>query len=387
MKAAPCRSVGQLEEPRKIMAVYGTVGDTNVPLEAFLRQSVERAAAIVVSFNQEQEVVQRFLRRSGATAAVEGYGLGFGNNRGIAILRLFGLLRAVRPDLIHVHHAFSAAMVSFVGRWLFGCKVLLTIHHDFRTLRKSQQILLGFASLCSGLVVCNSVSTQQSLGWWGRSVLRNRLRVCYNGVNGEKVAEAAASRALVLRRENGEFVLGFVGRLVKEKDLPTLLRACSLLIQRGLSVRLAIAGDGELRETLEAECELLGIEGQVDFLGALGREEVYSLLQQVDAVVVSSRSEGFCNAMVEAMFAGKAVVATEIDVLIEVMGSDHGRFFSAGCPESLAERIMELSRDSGFRENCGRRLRDRAVSRFSLAASVESYAECYRELLDIKKRE
>lgn len=383
-----CDSEYSLDTERirfKVIGVFGTISETNVPVETFVQQEREGFTAIAVSFNQNQQEVREFLRRAYPGVPVKGYGLGFKESPVRALTLLFRLLKKCRPDLIHLHHSFSAFVVSVFVKIYFRCLLVVTLHNDFRRFRRMQKLWLGTALLSADLVVCNSESTRRSLGWVGQKLFRRKLRVCYNGVDGQAI-EAATKKhpAAKFRQTNDAFVIGWVGRLIPQKDVGTLLKGYAVLSRKVPKTRLIVAGEGELREQHEAQAKMLGVQSSVDFTGLIQRSDVYRLLAEVDVIVISSKWEGFCNAMVEAMYAGKPVVATGIDVLEEVLGAEYGRFFKVGCDGSLAKRLVELCQNAELRKCLGGGLRERAASRFGLESSVSGYAECYRELLQGK---
>jgi glycosyltransferase involved in cell wall biosynthesis len=169
--------------------------------------------------------------------------------------------------------------------------------------------------------------------------------------------------------------------LVGVKDIPTLLRGFADFHAQRSHSRLIIVGDGPLRRQLEELAKQLGIAEAVKFHGEAAREEVYRVLRQLDVAVVSSKSEGFCNAMVEAMFAGKAVVASDLPVLREVLGAACGRFFQVGSSRSLAEQLIALYDDEPLRRSLGEAAKERARRRYTLDACAQRYARCYRRLI------
>ncbi len=143
-----------------------------------------------------------------------------------------------------------------------------------------------------------------------------------------------------------------------------------------------IAGDGPLLGELQRLAETMHVHDAVEFQGRLPRDEAYRLLAQADAVVISSRWEGFCNAMVEAMFAGKPIIATDIAVLQEVLSRDCGLFFNVGQHTELAGRLLEMHDDAALRARLGEAARQRAEKMFSIDACAQNYSQCYREIID-----
>ena len=155
-----------------------------------------------------------------------------------------------------------------------------------------------------------------------------------------------------------------------EKELPTLLRAISLLAARR-PVRLIVLGEGgaaRLRE-LQAQAQSLGIAGAVDFAGFVANPLAY--MARADLCVLSSKMEGMPHVLVQAMMVGCRMVATDCDFGPAELfgGGEYGRLAPVGDPARLAEamdRELDTPRDAA-------RLRARAAELFDVERSVDAY--------------
>ena len=157
-----------------------------------------------------------------------------------------------------------------------------------------------------------------------------------------------------------------------KKDHETLLRAVSLVP----GVVLVLAGDGQLSEQLHTLADELGIASRVRFLGK--RMDVPRLLKAVDVYVQPSLWEGFGIAALEAMAAGKPVVASNVPGLAEVIG-DAGLLFSIGNAGQLAQHISTLLGDANYRQRLGQAAQKRSWM-FSLDKTLDCYEKLYREV-------
>jgi glycosyltransferase involved in cell wall biosynthesis len=129
----------------------------------------------------------------------------------------------------------------------------------------------------------------------------------------------------------------------------------------------------------------LGIVKYVFFAGMLKRENVYQMLGNMDIFIVSSIWEGFCNAMVEAMVAGLPVVATNIKVLMEVLGKRNGLFFKVGDYKELSEKISSLYKNPDLRKKLGKMAKQHATQKYSLKNSVQNYLSIYNNAIGFSK--
>ncbi|HUW84753.1 MAG TPA: glycosyltransferase family 4 protein [Phycisphaerae bacterium] len=157
--------------------------------------------------------------------------------------------------------------------------------------------------------------------------------------------------------------LAFLGRLSHEKGLDVLLRALALLPER-LPFHLTVAGDGPLRHELGELASELGLNGRVTWLGFC--EHITDVLHRADVCVVPSRTESFGLAVVEAMAAGVACVASCTGGIKEMItnGVD-GLLVAPDDPQALAERLEALLVDGQMRKALGRAARDTALARYS----------------------
>jgi glycosyltransferase involved in cell wall biosynthesis len=162
------------------------------------------------------------------------------------------------------------------------------------------------------------------------------------------------------------FHLAFAGRLVRQKGVDILLAAMALLAGRFPSLRLSIAGEGDERPALEAEAARLGLAGRIDFVGRLAHDAIYPFLARADLVVVPSRIEPFGLVALEAAQVGRAVVASAVDGLPEVIAhGESGLLVAPEDPPALADAIAVLLDDPARARPLGAAARQRAAVLFA----------------------
>ncbi len=125
------------------------------------------------------------------------------------------------------------------------------------------------------------------------------------------------------------------------KDHPTFLRAAQRVKESVPDAAFIIAGEGELKEMTQALARSLGIEDRTFFIGRC--QDVGAVLSISDVCVLSSRSEGFSNAILEYMAAGRPVVATDVGGAREaIVHGESGYLVPAGDHDRMAEHIISL---------------------------------------------
>jgi len=198
-----------------------------------------------------------------------------------------------------------------------------------------------------------------------------------NGVDLERFS--AASPTLRQELGMGGVLVGVVGRLVADKGGENLLLAAQNL-PPSLDARFVFVGDGPCRAEWEALAAQLGIAHRVVFAGARGdMPEVYASL---DLVVLPSLVEALPMCLLEAMAAGRPVIATRVGMVPHVVLHERtGLLVDPGDPTALAGSIERLLRDRELAARLGAAGRERASEEFSAEVMAKQYLELYSQVL------
>lgn len=207
---------------------------------------------------------------------------------------------------------------------------------------------------------------------------RRRLHLIQNGVDiGEIDAVAELAPEARRWREEGRFVIGYVGQLIPRKGLATLLRAFAAL-PPGKRV-LAIVGEGEQRAELEQLAGALGVAGSVEFLGF--RADRLALLKGFDAFVLPSQLEGIPRCLMEAMAARVPIVASDIPGCRELVAHERtGLLVPCDDAAALAAALARMD-EAAARERFAAAARDEVERSYSAAAMARRYEALYRSLV------
>lgn len=185
-----------------------------------------------------------------------------------------------------------------------------------------------------------------------------------------------------VRPEHPGLVIGFFGRLIPEKGLDLLFRACVKLVGRW---SITVVGTGPAQEELEGLAERLGIAGRVTWLGALPRQRVDEVWPQIDCVVLPSRTaprwvEARPRAAMEAMANGVAVVASSAGALPEIVGPA-GVVVAEEDVVAIAEALQRLHDDPAERVRLATAGRQRVMAEYTDAAIAEKTLRFWREAI------
>ncbi len=171
-------------------------------------------------------------------------------------------------------------------------------------------------------------------------------------------------------------LVGVVGRLVPIKDHATMLRA----MHRLDGVHLAVVGDGEMRQALTEQVRAAGLSDRVHFTG--WRYDMAATLSDLDVVVLTSRNEGTPAALIEALAARRAVVATDVGgVKAVVVNDETGLLVEPGDEAGIAEKISRLLASPGLRKRLGFAGREHVREHFGERSLVEAIRAVYDGLL------
>jgi glycosyltransferase involved in cell wall biosynthesis len=210
---------------------------------------------------------------------------------------------------------------------------------------------------------------------------RNRIVLIENGVDTQRYNRPGGevSRSQLGLDPNG-MVVGAVGRLSPEKGLHHLLKGLAILRSHGLLVDLILVGDGPERPRLDLDSRAFGLDGHVKFLGV--RRDLPRIYAVMDVFALPSLQEASPMALLEAMAAGRPIVATSVGGVPEILENGRsGLLVTPGCPVALADGLERLTSDSALRHRLGDAARHRVAERFDISHTVERHAQLYRELL------
>ena len=294
--------------------------------------------------------------------------------------RLRRLLVERQVDVVHCHDMYSNA---FVAPWARLARVpaLITSRRWGAFERRSHAMANGVAYRLSDRVLANSPGVAALLRAEG--VPAARTVVVPNFVDEEGFVAPSARERAALRAGFGvpvdALVLGIVASLTSIKDHATLLRAVASVVPAYPALHLVLVGDGPTRGASEELARELGIVDRVHFAGL--RPHLPNLHHAFDLSALTSASEGFPNTVVEAMAAGRPVVATRVGGIPDaVEEGETGLLVPPGDAAALSAALAALLGDPSRRARMGERARAVAESRYSARVAIGALERLYDEL-------
>lgn len=292
------------------------------------------------------------------------------------------LLRLEKIDLVHTFDLYTDIFSAPLARF-GGVPVLITSLRQMmsaysprqrRALRRSFQL--------SDCVIANSQRVGDSLVA-DEGLSAARVRVLYNGVDLERFhpngSRLSARERLGWGRDG--LLVGVICNLRPEKDHRTLLDAVPQVVRRAPRVHFLIVGTGSLEGHLRRYAEQKQLLSHVSFLG--DRSDIPEILEAVDLAVLPTLLESMPNVVLEAMSAGRPIIASDVGGCRELIGTGRtGMLVPPRDPRILAEEIVRLLEQPSLREEMGQAARRRAEEKFDFSRAVKHLEEIYDDMLE-----
>lgn len=296
---------------------------------------------------------------------------------------LVSLIHREKVDLIQSHLLGSNIYASLAGL-LSRTPVVATFHGMVDVAEKERLLSLKFAAINYGAVAIVAVSKDLRDNIVNRTSLRaDKTTVIYNGINTEDFNHPRSNR---LRQQFGwgedEIIVGSLGNIRPAKAYDVLLQVAALLKENKRSYRFVIAGHGKgslYKKILNLRSELK-LDEQVQFLGF--NDDPADFLSNLDMFVLSSSSEGFSIATIQAMAAGLPVIATRSGGPQEIItDGENGCLIAPASSQEIADALITLASDASLCRRLSDAGRRHVASTFDILAMVEAYEDIYRRYM------
>ncbi len=285
------------------------------------------------------------------------------------IFRYLSRFRSRKPDVVHCHGVaptIQAAIAAKIAR----VPVILSTRHRvefFPYDRASERQYNLVCWLCSWITgICQTTCNQLRAGPWAR---KDRIVTVYNGMQ-------AVPRSDYSALGKSGFTVLFVGRLMPEKGLDTLIRAVALASVKLPAIKLWIVGDGRMRRELEELVQQLGADTHVIFWGQ--HVDTAPFFSGADVFTMSSINEGLPLSLLQAMSLGTPAVTTDVDGMGEVLRlTGGGLLVPPKDPEAFAEALLTLALDKNMHAACSAKARKGFEDHFTFERMAANYMTLY----------
>ena len=255
------------------------------------------------------------------------------------------------PSLIHAHLPKSELLAAIVVPnkyfiftrhnsepfWPVGPRIISNLLSKFVCKRASQGIAISNA-VKSYLIKRGEIPTGYT------------IEVVYYGFQKDSSTNTVSLNSItnLMNSQSSNFKIGSIGRLVPQKDYPTLLNAFSDVLKSFPKTELYVVGKGYLQKDLIKLSESIGIKDKVRWVGKT--EYIKEFLSEIDLFILPSKYEGFGLVLLEAMVAKKPIIAANNSAIPEVLGKSYEGLFSTGDAKALAQLIKTAISNNSFSE-------------------------------------
>jgi glycosyltransferase involved in cell wall biosynthesis len=281
------------------------------------------------------------------------------------------LARALAPEVIHSYVFFTNFAADYAARGA-GALAIGSLRSDIaRSIQSGGALRGALNSRWPNCQISNSAVCAEMARQYSSFFVPKQYLVVRNGLNLDSFRTSDNTVA------TSSYVAS-VGSLLPVKRWDRLIKAVQKVMSMNIKdARFRLAGDGPIRPVLEQLARDLGVSHAIEFLGAI--HEIPALLQGAKFLVHTSESEGCPNAVMEAMAAGRAIVATDVgDIPYLVEDGKTGFVVRREDDEALTNRIVTLLTDPDLCREMGKNARAKAEQEFELSSFVTRTLDAYR---------
>ena len=310
----------------------------------------------------------------------------------IALLSLWRIFRNGRFDLVHTHTAKAGALGRLAARMAGSGSVVHTPHgHNIygyfspAATKNIIRIEKWLSKRTDKIIALTELEKDDYIK--SKIAAPEKIEVIYQGLELDRyTCDSKDSIALkkAFNVPSGENVVGMIGRLEEVKGPAYFIDMAAEVLKKFPGTKFIIAGDGSLRQKLEAQAGALGIGPRVVFAG--WRDDVPELISIVDVLVMPSLNEAVGMAAVEAQAEGVCVVATRVGGIPEVVKDRvTGLLVEPANAQALADAVSSLLSDKAARDRMGGEGRNRVRGKFDAWEMTRETSNLYIELFNRKK--
>lgn len=302
-----------------------------------------------------------------------------------AAWKLYRSLRRLAPEIVHAFLTTGNVLGAVLGT-LARVPVIVSSHRDLGGFDGKWITRMNFWTdrHLATSVTANSLAVREALAQRSNAPAET-IRLLYNGIDLKKIE--TANRGLAKRQELGlppnALAIGVIANIRVAKGHQYLLEAFNRIaphVPQACLLICGFAGDHDLMKTLQRLAAAGGAAGRVWFMNS--RNDIPEMLHALDVVVSPSLSEGFSNAILEAMAAGKPVIATRVGGSPEqIIDGVTGLLVPPQDAGAIAQALLTLLRSPGLRREMGAAAQRHVQENFSVAIMTRNHTRLYDDLL------
>jgi glycosyltransferase involved in cell wall biosynthesis len=299
-----------------------------------------------------------------------------------------GILRDKKIDILHTHRYKENILGALLKKDRIVSHLLQTVHgtgESFKGIKLLKALSYSFLNRYYSrryfdIIQTVSVDIKNEISSWADP---GKIVAIHNAVNPADivVSKTAAEIRNDLGIKENEILIGSAGRMVPVKGYDVFLDMAKIISADRPDARFLLVGDGPKKRELENKARAMNIDGRVIFPGF--RDDAIDIINSFDIFVISSHQEGIPMVLLEAMALKKAIVATAVGGINEIIENDiSGLLVSPNSPRPLAESCVRLFNNTDLKEKLGIGARNRIYDEFAVDIQRNRMLKLYREMVD-----
>ena len=359
-----------------------SAGGAELHLLTLCRYLKRRDVSVTVACLREHVTGSRSLRAEFERECIKVINLQVDSRYDVRLLsRVTSLIRKEQPDILHTHLPRADLAGAFACFFNPSVAWISSVHGIYKDAWSGRWTLPLFNSLWrqSDGVVAISHAVKKWL--MRRRIPHEKITVIHYGIEMERFRRSSPG-VQKKWRENGGALIGSIGRLEPGKGHDRLIEAMPAILEQRPDALLLIAGHDPwgYGKNLQEIIERLRLEEKVRLVGF--QNDVGSFLGALDVFAFASRSEGFGQVVIEAMAAGKPVVASKVPPLTEIVeDGETGLLVEPGAARGFANAVVWILSHTDQAEQMGKRGQERVRSHFSAERMADETLSLYSALL------
>lgn len=324
-------------------------------------EEIERLGAKVIYLNSEARLFNLFL-----------------------VKKIVEILNKEKPDIVHTS-LFYANFFGRIASLFKASPVVIAEERSMYTEKRVYHVIIDrvLSYFTDKIIVCSNSVLNFTVKQ--ERIKKDKFCLLYNAVDAERFDIPQTKEEL--RREYGfqeeQFIIGTVGSLIPKKGHRFLLEAMYEVCKDIPAFKLLVIGEGECEKELRDLVKSRNMGDKVEFLGA--RKDVPQFMKMMDIFVLASLQEGFPRTLIEAMYAGLPVIASNISGIPEIISHrENGFLIPPGDPAAIRDSALALYRDSKLLLKMGANARRKIMSGYLPSQYVQKLEQLYLRLLERK---
>ena len=304
--------------------------------------------------------------------------------------QLLQIIRRYQPDIVHTHKSKAGAL-GRLAAILLGVPIIIhTFHghvfHSYFSVLKSRVFIAveRFLARFTDRIVVLSERQYQEISVDYHIAPQSKLKIVHLGFDFTRLAHWPKQIGRLRRRYHlpaDAPLIGIIGRLTPVKNQALFLNAAAEVRRHCPNARFLLIGDGELKSQLQYQAQQLGLSDRVLFTGWI--EDPGEIYADLDIVVLTSHNEGTPVTLIEAMYCGRPVVATDVGGVADVVSDgENGVLIADNDSAALVRALVALVNDDQRRQQLANKANAAVAEKFSRERLVAEITALYRCCLD-----